>query len=129
MRRIVLLMLVLFPMLSLAQKEITLKKKYFGKYAGVIPAYKMDSGAEILEVSSTVIYVMLTEDQIAVTIGNSKLSGTYIVMFEAQTYFLIDATMEGQLATERILVYKRGKRISRDGMYPQPVTELEKVKY
>ena len=89
----------------------------------------MDSGSEVLEVSSVVIYVMLTEDQIAVTIGNNKLSGTYTVMFEAQTYFLVDATMDGQLATERILVYKRGKRISRDGMYPQPVTELEKVKY
>ena len=128
MRKSALLILFLIPLLALGQKEITLKKKFFGKYEGSIPAYKFDNGTEILEVSASDIVVIISADAIAVTIGNNKLSGTYDVMFEAKSYFLLDATMEGQLATERIMVYKRGRHISRDGMYPQPVTELEKVK-
>jgi hypothetical protein len=36
--------------------------------------------------------------------------------------------MEGQLAGERIVVYKHGKKISREGLYPQPNTFLFKVK-
>jgi hypothetical protein len=32
------------------------------------------------------------------------------------------------LAGERIVVYKRGKKISREGLYPQPNAFLFKVK-
>ena len=45
---------------------------------------------------------------------------------KAKTYFLVDAKIDDQLATERLIIYKRGRKISRDGMYPQPVTELKK---
>jgi len=36
--------------------------------------------------------------------------------------------MDGQLAGERIVVYKKGKKISRDGLYPQPNAFLYKRK-
>lgn len=108
------------------QEEIELKKRYLGSYKGTIPAYQVTVDLSIVEVSETPIYVHLMKDEITVTIGNRTLTGTYTVMFKANDYYLLDATMEGQLATERILVYKRGKHISRDGMYPQPVTELNK---
>ena len=61
-------------------------------------------------------------------IGYNENFDIACVMFEAQKYFLLDVKIEGQLATERIMVYKRGKKLSRDGMYPQPVTELRKKK-
>lgn len=128
MRHLLIMLFLLGSIVGFGQQDIELKKRYLGSYKGTIPAYEISTGFEVVEVSATPIYVHLLKDEITVTIGSITRTGTYVVMFKADSYYLIDATMEGQLATERILVYKRGKHISRDGMYPQPVTELEKFK-
>ncbi|MCH2224235.1 MAG: hypothetical protein MK066_05645 [Crocinitomicaceae bacterium] len=128
MRRLLLFLLIVFPLMLSAQKEIKLKRKYFGKYKGMVAGYQMNSGIELIDIGETPIVVLIDKEQIYITIGDRKLVGTYTVMFKAQKYYLLDAEIDGQLANERILVYFRGKRISRDGMYPQPVTELKKTK-
>lgn len=127
MRHLLIIGLLLLSVQSLAQKEIVLKKKFLGAYKGTIPAYMMDTGEQILEVSSTNIFVNITDADITISIGNNSLHGSYVVMFEAKDYFLLDVKIDNQLANERILVYKQGKRISRDGMFPQPIAELSKV--
>lgn len=114
------------PLTLLGQKEVKLKKKFFGAYKGEIPAYKLDIGDEVIEVSSTVIFVDLQEQDITISIGNNVLKGKYEVMFEAKSYYLLDVDVDNQLANERIMVYKRGKKIARDGMYPQPLAEMSK---
>lgn len=111
-----------------SQKELKLKRRYLGSYKGVIPAYSIDTGLEEIEVAATPILVHLEKEQVSITIGNRTLQGTYDVMFKADKYYLIDAEVNGELAHEKILVYKRGKKISRDGMYPQPVATLKKIK-
>jgi hypothetical protein len=128
MRKALILFLLCLPMLVAAQKEVTLKKRYFGKYKGNIPAYQMDTGDDLVDVSSSAIYILIGKEEASITIGNNVIHGKYKVMFMAKTYYLLDVTIDGQLATERILVYKRGRKLSRDGMYPQPVTELKKYK-
>lgn len=120
------ILLIATPLFSLGQKEIKLKKKYLGAYKGEIPAYKMDIGEEVIEVGQTAIQVNLEADQITLSIGNNVLTGSYQVMFEAKSYYLLDIDINNQLANERIMVYKRGKKIARDGMYPQPLAELSK---
>ena len=122
------ILLFLLPFASNAQKEIKLKRKYLAKYEGTIPAYSMGSALEVVDVEQTPITVTIGKKFIYTTIGERKLQGTYKVMFEAETYYLLDATMTGQMVNERILVYKRGKRIARDGMYPQPLADLEKIR-
>ncbi|OFZ37109.1 MAG: hypothetical protein A3D92_18445 [Bacteroidetes bacterium RIFCSPHIGHO2_02_FULL_44_7] len=127
MRHLLIITLLLFSAHSFAQKDIELKKKFLGAYKGTIPSYMMDTGEQIIEVSSTDIFVNITDTDITISIGNNALHGTYEVMFEAKDYFLLDVKIDDQLANERILVYKRGKHISRDGMFPQPLAELSKV--
>lgn len=127
MRSLIFILLVLMaPTICFGQKEIDLKKKYFGSYSGEIPGYKMDIGDEIIDVAPTDIRIQIEKEEITLAIGGRYLKGTYYVMFKAKQYFLIDADIEGQLASERIMVYKQGKRLRRDGMYPQPVSELRK---
>lgn len=126
MTKFILSVLLIIPLSLSAQKEYTLKSRFLGKYKGEISSYNIDTGKKIMKVSSSSIYIELEKEKISITIGNNKLTGTYSVMFKAKKYFLIDARIEGQLATERIIVYKRGRKLSRDGMYPQPVTELLK---
>lgn len=94
----------------------------------MIPSYVVNTGYETAEVGETPIYVDLSKAQVSMTIGKRNLIGEYEVMFKSKKYYLLDVKIKGQLASERILVYVRGKRISRDGMYPQPVAELRKFK-
>lgn len=126
MRIIAIIAFILLSFSGTSQKEIKLKRKYFGEYTGLIPAYRMDVGDEVIEVTSAPIYINIQKESITINIGQNSLHGTYTVMFKAQTYYLLDVKVDGQIANERILVYKRGKKISRDGLYPQPVTELDK---
>jgi len=116
--------------MSLGQKEVSLKKKYFGKYIGEVPSYtyKIDIGSGIVQISSSSIYVFIDKDVIVLEVGNNKLTGSYDVLFKARAYYLLEAKMEGQIATERIMVYKRGKHLSREGMFPQPFSDLIKSK-
>ena len=126
--RLLLVLLIMLPSLVSAQKEIELKRRYFGNYEGKVASYKMGSAINVVDVDESTIQIILAKDQIAVTVGNRKIYGTYEVMFEADKYYLLDAKMNGQIVNERILVYKRGRRISRDGLYPQPVSNMKKVR-
>ena len=122
---IVLLLIVPFGLS--AQKKIKLKRRYLAKYEGTIPAYSMGSALEVVDVDETTITVTIGKEFIYTTIGGRKLQGTYVVMFEADTYYLLGCNDEwADWRTNASLVYKRGKKISRDGMYPQPLADLKK---
>lgn len=103
-----------------AQKPLELKRKYFGTYAGDISSFQLDSGKELIDVDFTEIKITISDSAIDFFIGKNHLTGSYVVLFEAKTYYLLDCRIENQLAGERIVVYKKGKKISRDGLYPQP---------
>ncbi len=128
MRIFILALLFTFPFGLLGQKEITLKKKYLGTYQGAIENFKFDTGKDVLDVNETDIRVSLTEDYIEVQVGRNFLKGTYDVLFETNKYYMLNCKMEGRMAGERIMVHKRGKHISRDGLYPQPTAHLDKIK-
>jgi hypothetical protein len=128
MKRFFFLLLVLSPMLVSAQKPIVLKKKFLGAYEGQIGSFDLDGGNGLISVDSVGIRVEIFQKYVAITIGIQLNKGTYSVLFEGNDYFVLDCRMEGQLAGERIVVYKHGKKISREGLYPQPNTFLFKVK-
>ncbi len=126
-----LILLLVFISHSLAAQPkigVTLKKKYFGYYQGKIEGYNVDVGEKILRTDPVDIFITLTKDSVFLTIGNNQLKGTYNVMFRAKKYYLLEADMNGQDASERLIVYIKGKKMRRDGMYPQPVVELKKVR-
>ncbi|XOV69208.1 MAG: hypothetical protein ACFHU9_08480 [Fluviicola sp.] len=128
MKQLVLIASLLFSGLVFGQDDIKLKKRYQGYYEGIIPEYSIQSNQELHFVSSTPISITIGKDVIQVRVGNNEMMGTYEVMFKADKYYLLDVDIDGQLANERIMVYKWGKRLSRDGMFPQPITTLKKVR-
>lgn len=128
MIRVLIFSFFLLPLFVSAQKQIELKKKFFGTYAGNISSFQMDAGNDLFNVDSTTIKIEIKEKEVFFTVGKNTLKGTYYVMFEAKKYFLLDCRIEGQLAGERIVVYKKGNKISRDGLYPQPNAFLYKEK-
>ena len=128
MMRLLLVLFVVVPIIGLSQKPIELKSKFLGIYEGKIPSFLMDSGKDLLTVEESPITIEITEEGILLAIGSNKITGKYTVMFEADKYFLLDCKINGQLANERVVVFKKGKMISRDGLYPQPNTILLKTK-
>jgi len=118
----------LIPFLVLSQAQVKFKKKYLGRYSGNVPGFVYVDGGQEIEVRTTPINIEITKDSVFVNVGSQAVKGVYNVLFKAKTYYLLECTIEGQLSKEKILVYQRGRKISRDGIYPQPVTELKKVK-
>ena len=104
----------------MAQKPIELKKKFFGTYGGEISSFKLDTGEDLVDVAKSEISIKIEADSIHFSIGRNELASTYSVLFEAAKYYVLDCKVNGRLAGERIVVYKKGKKISRDGLFPQP---------
>jgi len=127
MRKALFIFFTLFFLSSYGQEQITLKKKFFGTYAGEIPKFQLDSGNEIVDIDSSKISISISKDSISFGIGNTKRQGTYTVLFEGDNYFVLECPIDHSIVNERVVVYKRGKRISRDGLYPQPNAFLYKV--
>jgi hypothetical protein len=128
MMRLLLFVFVFVPIIGLSQKPIELKSKYLGVYEGKISSFLMDSGKDLLTVEESPITIEIAKETILFAIGSNKKSGIYTVLFEAEKYFLLDCKINGQLANERVIVFKKGKKISRDGLFPQPSTILLKSK-
>lgn len=120
MIRIILVFICLAPLFSMAQKPIELKKKFFGTYSGEISSFKLDTGEDLVDVAKSEISIKIEADSIHFSIGRNELASTYSVLFEAAKYYVLDCKVNGRLAGERIVVYKKGKKISRDGLFPQP---------
>jgi hypothetical protein len=119
---------ICFSISAVAQKPVVLKKKFYGSYEGEIPAYTLDVGTDNVDVDAVTIKIKLEGDSVHITVGQNALHGVYHILFEGKNYFVLDCRMDGQLAGERIVVYNRGKRISRDGLFPQPSSFLDRVK-
>lgn len=122
-KRILVVLLLCFVATSVdAQNK--LKRKYYGTYEGQINAYKFDAGDILVEVDEVPIRIEINSGYLTLQIGKLTTNGTFEILFEADEYYVLDAKMENQFVGERIVVYKKGKKISRDGLYPQPSTLL-----
>ncbi len=102
----------------------SLKRKYYGTYEGQISAYKFDAGDLLVEVDAVPIQIEINSGYLTIQIGKLVTKGDFEILFEADEYYVLDVSMENQYVGERIVVYKKGKKISRDGLYPQPSTLL-----
>lgn len=127
MRSWFILLLFFVSFVSFGQNNISLKKKYYGKYKGKISAYKVQSDKSVLEVGESLIYIDLSEEGMDIKIGNFQMHGSYRVLFKTKTYYLLEGRMDGQTYSERVKVFIKGKTAEREGLYPQPDVELEKI--
>lgn len=122
------LLLVLGLVLFLFPAAAQLKKSYYGTYQGNIPGYEINTGVEKFKVAAAPIEIQVSATGLQVKIGNQEMKGTWSLLLEAKPYFVLVGKMENQVAQERIIVYKKGRKISREGIRPQPDAMLEKVK-
>jgi hypothetical protein len=103
-----------------------LKKKFYGTYTGVIPAYKLDIGSDVVDVASASITIVLSADGVVQQLGNSTKNGTWKIISTEKNYFILSLRLEGQLAEEQVVLDKKSKTMVREGIFPQPDAELAK---
>lgn len=87
----------------------------------------MDIGGDIVTVQSSTIRINLQEDFIEQEIGNVSRKGKWKLYFEGKTYFILKMKLEGQVVEERVILYKKSSKITREGLFPQPSAELNKI--
>jgi len=104
-----------------------LKKKLYGVYTGTIPGYTLDIGSDVIEVSSTSITIDLSEERVTQQLGNTLQQGTWEIVSSDKQVVVLSVRLEGQLTEELLTLYKKTKTISREGIFPQPTTELTKT--
>ena len=123
MKKLLAFVFILFIFSVSAQSK--LKKKYFGKYVGEIGSYTIDSGTDLLQIQKSSIEIEFKADgTLTQKIGELTKEGSWKLFFEADDYFVFDVTFSDQAMSDRILLYKKGKKISREGITPQPSSIL-----
>ena len=103
-----------------------LKKKFYGTYKGVIPAYKMDIGSDVVDVASASITIVLSPEGVVQQLGNSTKNGTWKLITTEKTVYILSLRLEGQLTEEQLVLDKKTKAMIRQGFFPQPDTPLMK---
>jgi hypothetical protein len=123
MKKLLAFVFILFIFSVSAQSK--LKKKYFGKYEGEIGSYTIDSGTDLLQIQKSSIEIEFKANgTLTQKIGKLTKEGSWKLFFEADDYFVFDVTFSDQAMSDRILLYKKGKKISREGITPQPSSIL-----
>ena len=127
-KKILFLILFSFPLFVQGQKLVDeIKKKHFGVYRGEIPAFSMDTGKDLVDVTAVEIIVEVEAEKVVLHIGNQHLVGAYTVLFKGDDYYVLDVTLNRQLQHERLVIHQRGKMMTREGIYPQPNAKLKKL--
>ncbi|MGJ8660997.1 MAG: hypothetical protein ACSHXL_03085 [Bacteroidota bacterium] len=126
MKKYFLLLFILFVCGNQLSAQTKLKRKYYGTYEGQINEYPLDVNKKLIQVKSVPIRIEINAGYLNIQVGKLNTRGTYKVLFEADDYYVLDAVMENQNIGERIVVFKRGGKISRDGLFPQPSARLFK---
>lgn len=122
------LLMIVF-LLSFQGFSQKLKKKYYGSYSGVIPAFVMDVGGDVAEVEQARITIKLLENnQVEQVIGPQALTGRWELISINKTEAEIRLILVGQHYTETLVLQLKTQELSRKGFYPQPDAILRKDK-
>lgn len=123
------LKILLFSLLFISSQGVfgQMKRSAYGKFYGTIPSYELSSGKESFITAASNISVQISKTQIFINIGQQHYKGTWRLLMQTKAYYLIEAITESP-APERILIYKKGKKMLREGVSPQPDVMLTKIK-
>ncbi|MDD2982896.1 MAG: hypothetical protein PHQ74_05865 [Crocinitomicaceae bacterium] len=119
------LLLFLLFISSYSVSFAQLKKAAYGIYEGKIENYSIGELNEDVAIDATNIEIHLFKDYIFLFIGGQKYVGNWKVLLETKVYYLVEALTNSE-APERLMVYKKERKIIREGISPQPNAVLMK---
>jgi hypothetical protein len=120
--------LVLFVCCVNAHAQKPIKKKILGTYQGKIEAYKINTGAQFIDVAETPISVDLRKTDLIFQIGRNTMKTDYTWKKQDKNIYLIRFIRDVDQTPEVLILNKKTKEILREGVSPQPNSKLLKVK-
>lgn len=126
MTRSFIFIFLVISVLSNAQKP--LKKKFLGKYVGEIPAYKINTGSQFIDVTSTSISLNIQKNELVFAVGRNEMTVPYNWIKKDKKTIQIEFLRSVDETKEIVILTKKTKEILREGVYPQPKCILKKVK-
>ena len=103
------------------------KKRDQGVYKGLIPAYAINTGQDLIQVDSCVIQIKLEKMRLMIRIDNKEYEGTYKVDKKTKRIYVIYAETEYSDIKEEIILFGKDKIMTRKGLFPKPDTSLKKL--
>lgn len=120
--------MLFFFFTSLSSISLTqMKRACFGVYEGKIERYAIGKSDELIQIEPVALEVQIFKDHIFLFLGDQKYEGTWKVLLETKIYYLVEASTNSK-APERLMVYKKERKILREGISPQPNAILKKVR-
>lgn len=122
------LFLLLLISSSFVNAQKPLKKKFFGKYEGEIAAYKINTGSQFIDVSSTPISIVIQKKDLVLKVGRNEMNVVYTWSKKDKKTIQIEFIRAIDETKEIVILTKKSKEILREGIYPQPKCVLRKVR-
>jgi len=113
---------------ALLNAQKPLKKKFLGKYEGEIPAYKINTGSQFIDVSSTSISLTIQKNELVFMVGRNEMTVPYSWIKKDKKTIQIEFLRSIDETKEIVILTKKTKEILREGVYPQPKCILKKAK-
>ncbi len=123
-----LLSFFLFLVCVSAHTQKPLKKKYLGIYQGIIGGYKINTGAQFIDVAETDIKVDLRKTDLLFKIGRNEMITNYTYEKKDKKTFIIRFIRDVDQTQEVLILNKKTKEMIREGVNPQPNAKLFKAK-
>jgi hypothetical protein len=104
-----------------------IRRKNFGEYSGTIAPFELVIDTVAVNVAGAPIVIRFEKELnlFSQTICNSQLTGTWAITKKTAAIIYLQVTFPGNIF-EQYELYLADKKMLRNGMYPQPNTQLMK---
>lgn len=104
-----------------------IRRKNFGEYSGTIAPFELVIDTVAVKVAGAPIVIRFEKELnlFSQTIGNSQLTGTWAITKKTTAIIYLQVTFPGNIF-EQYELHLSDKKMVRNGMYPQPNTQLMK---
>lgn len=104
-----------------------IRRKKFGEYSGTIAPFELVIDTVAVKVAGAPIVIRIEKELnlFSQTIGNSQLTGTWAITKKTTAIIYLQVTFPGNIF-EQYELHLSDKKMVRNGMYPQPNTQLMK---
>jgi len=104
------------------------KKRDQGTYKGLIPGYKINTSQELITVDSCTIEIKIDKNTCRIKLDDIEYLGTYKITKKDKRTYVLKAETNYSDIEEQLILFGKSKKMKRKGIFPQPNSELKKLK-
>ena len=104
------------------------KKRDQGVYRGLIPGYKINTSQELIAVESCTIQIKIEKNTCHIKLDDLEYEGTYKLIKKDKRTYILKAKTNYSDIDEQFILFGKEKKLKRKGIFPQPNSELGKLK-